>query len=301
VEINRVLVTGAAGMVGSYVKDVFHDCELLLTDVDGFTRHGAALDVCDPAAVTQTLQHFQPDIVLHLAGATDVDRCQGEPDWAFGVNTIGTQNVAEACEANRALLVYVSTGNVFSGEKDEAYTEFDATGPGNVYGESKLAGERIVASRLNRYYIVRAGWMIGGGKKDKKFVGKITRMILEGKMHLKAVNDKFGSPTYALDLLRGISRLLDTHEYGLYHMVNPGAPSRYEFALAVREILKRPEVEIEPVSSAFFPMLVPRIRMEAMRNFKLELLGFDWMRPWSVAVRDYLEHDLLPALSEEEK
>lgn len=298
--VDRILVTGAAGMVGSYVQTVFGAGELYLTDLDQSDDNVIPLDISDAAAVMQTVQGVDPDVVIHLAGATDVDRCQKEPDWAYAINATGTENVAEACDATGALLVYVSTGNVFSGEKDAAYTEFDVPGPGNVYGESKLAGEKIVASRLNRYYIVRAGWMIGGGKKDKKFVGKITRMILEGKMLLKAVDDKFGSPTYALDLLRGIYRLLDTHEYGLYHMVNPGAPSRYQIAQSVREVLKRPGVEIEAVSSEFFPMPAPRIRMEAMQNYKLELLGFDWMRPWSIALKDYLVHDLVPAVSEAE-
>ncbi len=295
--VDRLLVTGAAGMVGNYVKDVFSDCELHLTDMSGFIRNGTVLDVCDSVAVMQTLQRVKPDVVLHLAGATDVDRCEQEPDWAYAVNATGTQNVAEACEATGALLVYVSTGNVFSGDKDEAYTEYDIPGPCNVYGESKLAGEQIVASLLNRYCIVRAGWMMGGGEKDKKFVGKIAQMILGGETQLKAVDDKFGSPTYARDLLLGISKLVDTGYYGLYHMVNPGVASRYEIAQAVLDILKRPEVEIEPVSSAHFPLPAPRIRLEALRNHKLGLLGLDWMRPWRVALEGYLRDDLLPALS----
>jgi len=165
----------------------------------------------------------------------------------------------------------------------------------NVYGNSKLRGAQILASLLNRFYIVRAGWMIGGSRKDKKFVGKIMRKIVGGEKHLRVVDDKFGNPTYAKDLLQGIRRLLNTDYYGLYHMVNTGMVSRYQIALAIRDILARPDIEIEPVSSAFFPLPAPRARSEAMRNYKLDLLGLNYMRPWQAALREYLETEFLPA------
>jgi len=296
VKNNRILVTGAAGMVGSYVRDVFSDHQLYLTDLVEMDKDCISLDVCNPVAIIDTVKKIKPDLVLHLAAATDVDRCQLEPDWAHTVNSIGTQNIALACQATNALLVYVSTGNVFPGDKKIEYTEFDEPGPINVYGESKLAGEQIVKSLLNRYYIVRAGWMIGGGEKDKKFVGKIARMIIEGNSSLKAVNDKYGSPTYARDLLNGISKLVDTGYYGLYHMVNPGIASRYQISEALSDVLEYPDVEIESVSSEHFPTPAPRIRMEALRNYKLELLGYDWMRPWEDALKDYVVSELLPVL-----
>jgi dTDP-4-dehydrorhamnose reductase len=216
----RMLVTGAAGAVGSYVPEVFSDHELVLTDVAGdFER----LDVADPEAVLSTAERVRPDVVLHLAAATDVDRCEQEPDLAFSVNAIGTQNVVRACRAVDALLVYISTAGVFSGDKPEPYTEFDAPGPANVYGHSKLAGERAVETQLSRYYIVRAGWMIGGGPiRDKKFVGKIVELVGRGDRSLRAVDDKFGSPTYGKDMVAGIQRLLETNHHGLFHMVNTG-------------------------------------------------------------------------------
>ena len=289
----RMLVTGAGGMVGSYAARAFTDCDLLLNDVtDGFRE----LDVRDPEGVMKAVIDVRPDVVLHLAAATDVDRCEQEPDWAFHTNAIGTQNVALACQATETTLVYISTAGVFGGEKPEAYTEFDAPSPANVYGHSKLAGERIVTSLLRRYYIVRAGWMIGGGVRDKKFVGKIARLIAEGRSRLRVVNDKFGTPTYAKDLLCGIKTLIGTNYYGLYHMVNSGYCSRYDVALVLRDLVGRPEILIEPVSSAQFPLPAPRARSEAMRNLKLELLGLDSMPPWQDALRGYVEGELLAAL-----
>ena len=289
-----MLVTGAAGMVGSYAPRVFNNVDIALTDVVG---NFSQLDVGDPGAVLETVRDVRPDVILHLAAATDVDRCQQEPDWAYAANAIGTQNVALACQATGALLVYISTGNVFSGDKHEPYTEFDSPAPLNVYGQSKLAGEKIVSDLLQRHYIVRAGWMIGGGPKDKKFVGKIAELLLRGDSELKIVDDKFGSPTFAQDLLAGIKKLIESDWYGTYHLVNPGVASRYEIAVTLRGFLGRSEVSIESVSSAFFPTLAPRIRMEALRNYKLELLGCEWMRPWQAALEDYLSEELVPYLS----
>lgn len=289
----KILVTGVGGMVGSYVREVFRNDELLLTDIVDGCGH---LDVRDAAAVMKAVADAKPDVVLHLAAATDVDRCEQEPDWAYHTNAIGTQNVALACQAQGTILVYISTAGVFWGDKLEPYIEFDTPNPANIYGRSKLAGEQIVSSLLHRYYIVRAGWMIGGGKKDKKFVAKIARLIFEGKNPIRAVDDKLGSPTYGKDLLAGIRRLLETDYYGLYHMVNKGCCSRYEVALKIRDALQRSDVGIVAVPSAYFPLPAPRARSEAMRNFKLELLGLDPMRPWEDALQEYMANELAPAL-----
>ena len=289
----RILVTGAAGAVGSYAPDVFSEDELVLTDIRGDLRQ---LDVRDPLAVSAAVADVKPDVVLHLAAATDVDECERDHDLAFATNAIGTQNVALACRNAGCELVYISTAGVFWGDKPEPYTEFDEPGPANVYGHSKLAGERIVASICNRSFTVRAGWMVGGGVLDKKFVGKIAEQLRGGATHLRAVDDKLGSPTYAPDLLRTVKRLLATGYHGLYHGVNAGSCTRYDVAVELRSILERPDVEIEPVSSAHFPLPAPRARSEAMRNYKLELLGLDESPPWQEALREYVTNELVPAL-----
>lgn len=291
----RILVTGAGGMAGSYAAEVF------LGDVVIAAGTGAGLvhlDVCDSEEVASVVSDVEPDVVLHLAAATDVDRCEQDPDWAYRTNAIGTQHVALACQRSGAVLVYVSTGAIFSGEKAEPYIEFDTPQPVNVYGRSKLAAEQIVTSLLQRYYIVRTGWMVGGGVKDKKFVGKIARLLMEGQTPLRVVNDTWGSPTYAHDLLEGIRALLKTGYYGVYHLVNKGRCTRYEIALVVRDLLDRRDITIVPVSSADFILPAPRGRSEALRNFRLELLGLDTMRAWPDALRDYVERELTPVMSE---
>jgi len=290
--MNRILVTGAAGVVGGYVADVFVDRELALTDIvagDGIEF----LDVRDAEAVRARIRDVAPDAVVHLAAATDVDGCEQDPDLAFSTNAIGTQNVALACRESGAVLVYTSTAGVFSGDKPDPYTEFDAPAPANVYGESKLAGERIVETLLDRFYIARAGWMVGGGPKEKKFVGMMLRQIEDGSTHLRAVDDKFGTPTYAKDLAAGIRFLLGTDYFGLYHLVNSGGScSRYDVAVAICDLIGRHDVTVEPVSSAFFPLPAARARSEAMVNYKLQLLGIDPMRPWREALSTYVVDEL---------
>jgi dTDP-4-dehydrorhamnose reductase len=289
--MTKVLVTGAAGVVGGYVTDVFADHEVVLTDTRGGYEH---LDIRDPLECREVIGAAAPDLVLHLAAATDVDQCEKDHDLAFATNAIGTQNVALATRGAGATLVYISTAGVFSGAKAHApYTEFDEPGPANVYGESKLAGERIVQTLLDRFYICRAGWMIGGGEKDRKFIGKLVEIIESGATSLRAVDDKFGTPTYAKDLVTGIRNLVETGYYGLYHLVNGGgACTRYDIALALLELLGRDDLTVEPVSSAHFPLPAPRARSEAMVNYKLELLGINEQRHWREALEAYVREEL---------
>ncbi len=296
-KFNRVLATGAAGMVGSYLPEVFGDRELILTDkVGDFKR----LDVRDRDAVMNAVVNSKPDLVLHLAAETDVDLCEEDPDLAYHTNAIGTHNVALACQSTGSLLVYISTAAVFDGNKEQPYTEFDDTDASNIYGDSKLQGEKAVAALLNRFFIFRAGWMIGGGEKDKKFVGVITKLILEGRNELQAVNDKFGSPTYAKDFLYGIKDVIETNCYGLFHMANSGCISRYDIALAISRILGRDDIKIEAVTSEHFPLPAPRGRSEAVTNYKLELSGLYNMRPWEEALEEYIKEEILQNLTKEE-
>lgn len=277
----KLLVTGAGGMVGSYFPKVFKKDEMILTGIDD-------LDVRDPDAAFRFVEKENPDIVYHLAAETDVDKCEFEVNHAFLTNTIGTQNIALACQKYNKVMVYISTAGVFDGEKIDPYTEFDLPNPINVYGKTKLEGEIIVRGLLSRFYIVRAGWMIGGGaNKDKKFVNKMIRLSKTSKV-LKAVDDKFGSPTYAYDLVKGLKQLTRTGYFGLYHMTNTGVCTRYDVAVEIFRILDK-DVKVVPVSSAHFPLPAQRARSEAMRNMKLELLKIHNMRSWKAVLKSYLK------------
>ena len=268
------------------LKDRKHD--VIATDLMPPTDEIKFLDVRNFNQVDDMVKLIKPNIVMHLAAETDVDRCELEPDHAFLTNTIGTQNVSIACQKQNIIMVYISTIGVFHGDKVEPYTEFDTPNPINIYGQSKLEGEKIVQCLLNRYYIVRAGWMIGGGpKRDKKFIGKIIRKMDETHS-LKAVNDKIGSPTYTVDFSRCLADLIETGYFGLYHCTNKGYCSRFDVAKKIVEIFGRSDVTIEPVSSAHFPLPAARARSEMSRNYKLDLIGMSPTRNWEDALEHYI-------------
>lgn len=284
----RILVTGAKGMLGTDLCQVLRDHGHVVdaTDVQ-------EMDVRDFAWVRRTLTEIRPDWVLHLAALTDVDGCEREPEQSFLTNTLGTQNVAVACQVAGAGMVYISTLSVFDGTKCESYTEFDTPNPQSWYSRSKFQGELIVEKLLSRYYIVRAGWMFGGGPQDKKFVAKIMELAAQ-RPSLTIVDDKFGSPTYTQDIATGIEQLLGTGLYGTYHMVNTGGYcSRFEFAQAILACAGNTACTLKPVNSATFPLSAPRPRMEAARNLNLELRGLHWMRPWRAALQEYVQNILL--------
>jgi dTDP-4-dehydrorhamnose reductase len=284
-----LLVTGAGGMVGSYARAVFNDFNLTLTDiVDKFIY----LDVEDKDSTHKFIKKTQPDYVLHLAAATDVDKCEQEPEWANQINSEGTRNIALACKEFSIPMIYISTGAVFNGEKELPYIETDKVCPSNKYGASKYEGEKVVESLLRCFYIVRASWMIGGGKNDKKFVRKIMDKIMSGENRIKVVNDKFGSITYAKDLLRGIKELIKTDRFGVYHMTNGGMHSRYDIAKEMVNILGKSNIEIIPVASDEFPLPAPRGHSEALENHNLKLLGLNQMRPWKEALKEYMTQEL---------
>ena len=275
-----ILVTGANGMVGSYVEEAFKGENIVMTDLP-------EMDVTSKQKVFSLVEKYKPKTVLHLAAETNVDKCESEIDHAYRTNTIGTVNIALACQKIGAEMIYISTGGVFDSKGKYESTEFDKPRPLNKYADSKYQGELAVKDLLTRFYIFRAGWMIGGGpKRDKKFVGKIIELC-QTKPKIEAVSDKFGSPTFAQDFVKGIREVIKTGNYGLYHLVNKGSVSRYEIA---REIVKcmNKDVEVVPVTSERFPLPAPRAESEAMKNYKLDLMGINPMPDWRKSLKTYI-------------
>lgn len=275
-----ILVTGAYGMVGSYVKEVFAGEQLALTDLP-------EMDVTDKEKVFGLAKKYSPRTVLHLAAETDVDKCETEIEHAYLVNAKGTENVALACKEFNAEMVYISTGGVFGDDK-RVHTELDAPNPLSVYAKAKYEGEKIVEKLLDKYYIFRAGWMIGGGpKRDKKFVGKMIELMRTRDL-IEAVNDKSGSPTFARDFVSGIRSVIKTGKYGLYHLVNKGVTTRYDIAVELAKLLGR-NIKVIPVTSDRFPLPAPRAVSEAMENRNLKMIGLDIMPDWKVSLKKYVD------------
>lgn len=284
--MDRVYVTGAKGMLGQALVPIFRErYEVFPTDLE-------ECDVRDSKLVTDEICSCNPRFVLHLAAMTNVDACEKDPDEAYRTNTLGTRNVALACQHCDATMVYINTGSVYDGCKATPYIEFDTPNPQSVYARSKYRGERIVRDLLGKFFIFYAGWMFGGGPDDKKFVAKIMELA-RGRDELRVVDDKFGSPTYTGDLSRAVFEFIESGLYGKYHCVNEGLASRFEVAEEIIRIAGITDCRLTPVSSAEFPLPAPRPRMEAMRNYHFHLLGLRLLRQWREALGDYIRSTLL--------
>lgn len=297
----KILVTGSAGMLGSGLVPALQVAghEVVPTDIDlraplpwgdGGPRI-TALDVRDRAAVERAVDDVQPGLVVHLAAETDLEVCENDDEHAYLTNAIGTKHVALACQRRGLPIAYVSTAGVFDGTKQGAYHEYDSPHPINVYGRSKLAGEQYVQWFCERAYVVRAGWMVGGGAKDHKFVARMLGQVRAGSTTLYAVGDKLGTPTYVPDFGRCFAALLAAESYGLYHMACEGVGSRYDVTREILDVLGlREQIALVEVGSEHFAreFPTPRPRSEIMRNLALSLQGLNTMRPWRDALREYL-------------
>jgi len=286
----RVLITGAGGMLGIDVEKFFRDSgnEVLATARTS-TNGAIPLDVCDPKATRDLIRDCYPDVVIHCAANTNVDRCERDPDSAYRDNALGAWSVAVAAEQVGATLVAISTDFVFDGTLDRPYTEFDEPNPLGAYGASKLAAERLVLQHCQRAYVVRTSWLFGvNGKNFVYTIAKRARELRE----LYVVADQRGAPTHTADLAAFLPTLLDTKLYGLYHVTNAGSATWYEFAQAIVDRLSLDDVAFHPLTSeecaVRFNTPTRRPKNSVLRRYNLELLGCDTMQPWENALDAFI-------------
>jgi len=271
----RIVITGSAGQLGQALQATLGSEDLLLLDLPEY-------DIANYQQMQEVIVPFHPQVVVHTAAFTNVDQCELEPETAYRVNALGTQNVALACQRCDATMVYISTDYVFDGTKGEPYWEWDTPNPQSVYGRSKLAGEYYTQTLLPKFYIVRTAWLYS--RTGKNFVKNVVRLA-EERDQLYYVTDEVGSPTYAPDLAEALCKLIAHPLYGIYHFTNTGVCSRYEWAKAILELSGRPDYPILPMKGYQRPAKVPA-RCE-LRNFcGATQLGIT-LRPWREALEDY--------------
>jgi len=276
----KILVTGANGQLGR---------ELTLA-LDGKHELIAAsrqrLDVTDGEQIYALLLHERPHAIIHAAAFTDVDRAESEPAAAYAVNASSVARIASAAERIGAKLVYISTDYVFDGRQNEPYRERDVPLPLNVYGKSKLRGEKFAQLYCSRSFVVRTAWLYG--RTGLNFVGKVIEQARRhGRMSL--VDDQFGSPTNATDLAEWIGMLIETDLYGIYHAANRGVCSRYGFGTEIMRIMDMPNIRLERVGSDAFPLQAPRPAYSALDDEAARLQDLPRMRDWREALYDYLK------------
>ncbi len=312
----RLFVTGAAGMLGSsFYGIVPRNTTVFYTDIRQNNAYDIQyLDVRDYDVFLSAARDARPTHLFHFAAETSLERCEEDPDLAWSTNALGTQNAALIARLLNIPLVYVSTAGVFDGNSTQPYTEFDEPKPIMVYGRSKLEGERIAQRLLPLTYIVRAGWMpgglalepaeglppeVGGLDREHKFVALIARQLQAGTKTLHAVDDKFGTPTYAPHFAAKLIELTDTGLFGTYHLACKGGGSRFDVAnYIVKSLGFADSVRVLPVSSSHFSAeyFAPRPKSEMLRNFILELRGQNSMPTWQEALEEYLSLPYFSAL-----
>ncbi|GGA05350.1 NAD(P)-dependent oxidoreductase [Paenibacillus marchantiophytorum] len=278
----NILITGAGGQLGYDLIRVFKPVH----QVTAWRRD--QLDVSNEQQVMDILLKERPDVVIHAAAYTNVDQAEVETELAYDVNAMGSLHIAKACEQIGAKLVYVSTDYVFDGTKGTPYEEQDSTNPGNVYGHSKLLGEKFVRMTSSKHFIVRTSWLYG--TKGANFVTKVLEKARSGGP-LSIVNDQFGSPTYCLDLAIFIRELVESNRYGIYHASNQGVCSRYEFAEQILKVARMEHVALQPVQSDLFPMPAVRPMYSAFEHRAIADNGFTPIRDWQSALRFFLQVD----------
>jgi dTDP-4-dehydrorhamnose reductase len=273
----RVFITGNLGQLGRTLGETLADHALAGCDLPG-------CDITDRRDIEAVTAEAAPDMVIHCAAMTDVEGCARDPQAAYLVNGLGTQNVALACQAAGAAMLYVSTNEVFDGASDRPYLEFDAPNPINAYARSKLAGEWYTRHLLNRFFIVRTAWLYAAGGRN--FPHRIVQLADE-RGRLQVVTDEVGSPTFVKDLAEAIAQLITTGQYGIYHFVNAGACSRYDFAREILRLTGRSEVPVEPTTLDAYQRQSTPPPFAPLANVAGAAIGIE-LRPWQHALADFL-------------
>jgi len=279
----RTLIIGADGQLGT-------DLCKVIPKVDQIPLTVKDIDITDKVQTIKVIKQHAPEVVINTAAYNLVDDSEEHQSRAFLLNAQGVQNVVDACLAIDSAMVHISTDYVFDGSKGSPYIETDTPDPQSVYARSKLEGELKVQAGMHKYYIVRSSGLYGtAGSMGKGGGNFVETMIAKAKAQteLKVVADEVTSPTYTLDLAGKIFQLAQTGRHGLYHIVNRGECSWYEFAGKIFEYLGT-SVKVLKTSAAEFNAKAKRPKYSALRNANLAKIGLDDMRPWQEALKAYL-------------
>lgn len=297
----KVFVTGVGGQLGYDVMNELaargYECygsDVLPKEKITLPYNYIQLDITKQEDIEKVIGQLAPDAVVHCAAWTAVDAAEEEEKKpkVMAINAMGTQYIAKACKKIDCKLVYISTDYVFNGEGTEPWdADCKEYAPLNVYGMSKLLGEKAVAEILSKYFIVRIAWVFG--QNGNNF---IKTMLNVGKKYdtLRVVNDQVGTPTYTFDLARLLVDMLETDKYGYYHATNEGGYiSWYDFAC---EIFKQAgyNTKVVPVTTAEYGLSKAKRPFNSrLDKSKLVLNGFKPLPDWKNALKRYLEiiHD----------
>ena len=273
-----ILIVGAQGMLGSDLMETLnHTRQVIGVDIE-------ECDITDQKETRNTLLRTKPSWVINAAAYTQVDQCETNSEQAYKVNAEAVSNLALACKEINTKLLHVSTDYVFDGKTKNPYREEDPVNPLSVYGNSKCRGEATVQDLLDDFTIVRTGGLYG--KRGVNFVNTIVKMAQE-RDELRVVNDQWMSPTCTVDLSKAIGTLVQLSSQGIFHIVNSGFCTWYEFACKIVAITDSP-CRVVPISSDELGRPAPRPAFAVLNCSKYSKVTGMKLRPWEEALTDYL-------------
>jgi dTDP-4-dehydrorhamnose reductase len=261
----HILVTGANGQLGNEFRvlaPAYKSFTFYFTD-----KEELAID--DPLAIERYFAGKKIDYCINCAAYTAVDKAEEEKETAFEINATAVRSLARSCKKHNARLIHISTDYVFDGNAVVPYKESGKTDPVNLYGQSKLEGERFAMENNEQSIVIRTSWLYSS--YGKNFVKTMIRLMQE-KERIGVVNDQSGSPTYAADLAGAILQIIaenDSPKAGIYHYSNKGIISWYDFAVAIKELLHS-NCKVEPIPAAAYPTPAQRPGYSAFDTTKIE-------------------------------
>ena len=274
----RTIIFGSKGQLGRDLMQVFRKAG----EVKGYDL--PEVDIANELAVQPLVANFAPDLIVNAAAYTNVEQAEDDLENAFRVNEIGARNLSEIAAYRKIPVLYYSTDYVFNGTATRPYQPEDPTDALGVYGKSKLAGE-VATRRSNPYhFILRTAWLYGPGGNN--FVEKILQ-VAQNRPELKVVEDEVGSPTHTLDLAEASLALAKSGKYGVYHVVNRGQCSRYEFAKEILQLAAM-NTAVTPCPATEYPTKAPRPAYSVLDTSTTEAITGAPMKTWQEALAQYM-------------
>lgn len=275
----KVLITGVSGQLGF---DIFN--ELQSRGIDCVGTKPQDFDITNEYEVLEYINKISPSVVVHCAAYTAVDNAQDEEEMCMLINAKGSENIAKACAKIDAKMLYISTDYVFDGTGEEPFETNSKTNPLNIYGQSKLDGEKAVQKYCKKSFVLRTSWVFG--ENGMNFVKTIIRLASE-RDKISVVNDQIGSPTYTKDLAILVCDMINTTKYGVYHATNEGYCTFADFA---KEIVKLSgyNTQVAQITSEEFGAKANRPKNSRLSKKSLDDAGFSRLPDWQDALSRFL-------------
>lgn len=250
---------------------------------------GCDIHNCDILKYKQletVVSSYKPDIIIHTAAYTNVDKAESDEAAATELNVMGTKHITTVAKEYQAKIVYISTDYVFDGSHTRPYTEEDQPNPSGVYGRTKFQAEQQIQQILEDFLIVRTAWLYG--KHGKNFVSAILQRAQQQDM-LHVVNDQTGSPTYTQDVAKAILALLGQNATGIVHVTNSGQCTWHTFAETILEYAGMPHIQVRPISTAELQRPAHRPGFSVLDISKFEVITGQKLRHWKEGLQAYFD------------